>query len=56
MARGASGGVGGPGYEFAVSRTTLYGLAADRSYVAGFTPGVGWAEIGGSAAAIAADG
>jgi hypothetical protein len=48
--------VGGYGSQFAVSRTTLYGLAPDSSYVAAFTPGVGWTEIGGPAAAIAADG
>jgi hypothetical protein len=48
--------VGGYGSQFAVSRTTLYGLAPDSSYVAQFTPGVGWSEIGGPAAAIAADG
>ena len=47
--------VGGPGYMFAVSRNTLYGLAPDRSYVAEYAPGVGWTEIGGSAAVIAAD-
>ncbi|MBR7827019.1 hypothetical protein KDK95_11945, partial [Actinospica sp. MGRD01-02] len=33
--------VGGPGYMFAVSRSTLYGLAPDRSYVAEYTPGAG---------------
>lgn len=47
--------IGGPGYEFTVSRTALYGLATDRSYVAEYTPGVGWTEIGGPAAEIAAD-
>ena len=47
--------VGGPGAQFAVSRTTLYGLAPDSSYVAEYTPGVGWTKIGGPAAAIAAD-
>ena len=48
--------IGGPGAQFAVSRSTLYGLAPDSSYVAEYTSGVGWSEIGGPAAAIAADG
>jgi hypothetical protein len=48
--------IGGPGAQFAVSRTALYGLAPDSSYVARYLPSTGWNEIGGAAAAIAADG
>jgi hypothetical protein len=48
--------VGGPGDEFAVSQTALYGLAPDFTYVAQFTPGVGWSEIGGETDGIAAGG
>jgi hypothetical protein len=47
--------VGGPGQQFTLSRTALYGLGPRDAYVALYTPGVGWTEIGGSAAQIAAD-
>jgi hypothetical protein len=47
--------IGSTGYQFAVSRTTLYRLAPNLSSVALYTNGVGWSTIGGPGAAIAAD-
>jgi hypothetical protein len=48
--------IGGPGDQFAVSQTALYGLATDYTYVAQYTPGVGWNEIGGETDGITAGG
>jgi len=50
------GDSGGPGDQFAVSQTALYGLATDYTYVAKYTPGVGWNEIGGETDGITAGG
>jgi hypothetical protein len=47
--------IGGPGAQFTLSRTAVYGLGPSYDYVALYTPGVGWTEIGGPAAQIAAD-
>lgn len=47
--------VGGPGAEFAVNATTLYGLAPDHSKVMQYTA-TGWIQIGGPAAHLYAGG
>lgn len=49
--------VGGPGTQFAVSDTDVYGLATDDSYVAAYSgQGQSWSEIGGQTYQIAAGG
>jgi hypothetical protein len=47
--------IGGPGAQFALSQNAVYGLGPKFNYVARYTPGVGWTEIGGPAWQIAAD-